>query len=92
MKVKVEIEIENDGDKQKIVSAGIEQDPEDNETDDGIEQIEEQEVTPEDAERYAAVSDLANCCEYMDDSELIKVKLIVQKCMKRKAAEECDKD
>nr|DAM20951.1 MAG TPA: hypothetical protein [Caudoviricetes sp.] len=41
-------------------------------------------LDPEEAERYAAASDLANCCEYLEDSELIKLKLMIQKCETRK--------
>lgn len=41
-------------------------------------------LDPEEAERYAAASDLANCCEYLEDSELIKLKLMIQKCEARK--------
>ena len=34
------------------------------------------ELTQEEAERYEAASDLANCCEYLKESELISLKLI----------------
>ncbi len=35
-------------------------------------------------ERDALVSDLANCCEYLEESEVIKIRLIVSKAQKRK--------
>lgn len=35
-------------------------------------------------ERAALVSDLANCCEYLEASEVIKIRLIVSKAEKRK--------
>lgn len=44
----------------------------------------DKEVTEEEAERYAVASDLANVCEYLEDSEVIKVKLIVNKAQARK--------
>ncbi len=42
------------------------------------------EITEEEAERYAAASDLADVCEYLEDSEVIKIKLIIQKARARK--------
>lgn len=42
------------------------------------------ELTEGEAERYAVASDLANVCEYLEDSEVIKVKLIVNKAQARK--------
>ena len=41
-------------------------------------------MTEDEAERYAAASDLANVCEYLEDSEVIKIKLIIQKAQARK--------
>lgn len=41
-------------------------------------------ITEGEAERYAAASDLANVCEYLEDSEVIKIKLIIQKAQARK--------
>lgn len=35
-------------------------------------------------ERDALVSDLANYCEYLEESEIIKIRLIVSKAQKRK--------
>lgn len=44
----------------------------------------DEEMTEAEAERYAAASDLANVCEYLEDSEVIKIKLIIQKAQARK--------
>lgn len=43
-----------------------------------------EEITEDEAERQAVASDLANVCEYLEDSEVIKIKLIVQKAQERK--------
>ncbi len=43
-----------------------------------------EEITESEAERYAVASDLANVCEYLEDSEVIKIKLIIQKAQARK--------
>lgn len=51
------------------------------------EDIEEPEYTQEEAERYKTASDLANVCEYLEDSEIIKIRLIISKCEARKEAE-----
>lgn len=48
----------------------------------------DQEITEEETERYAVASDLANVCEYLEDSEVIKIKLIIQKAQRRKEQEE----
>ncbi|MCM1088941.1 MAG: hypothetical protein NC419_12355 [Muribaculaceae bacterium] len=42
------------------------------------------EMTEEEAERYAVASNLANVCEYLEESEVIHIKLIIQKAQKRK--------
>lgn len=42
------------------------------------------EYTAEEMERINAASDLANVCEWLEDSEVIQLKLIVQKCQRRK--------
>ena len=42
------------------------------------------EMTEDEAERYAVASDLANVCDYLEDSEVIKIKLIIQKANARK--------
>ncbi len=44
----------------------------------------DKDITEGEAERYAAASDLANVCEYLEDSEVIKIKLIIQKAQARK--------
>lgn len=46
-----------------------------------------EEMTEGEAERYAVASDLANVCEYLNDSEVIKIKLIIQKAQARKERE-----
>ena len=51
-------------------------------------ETEEVEITAEEKERLDLASDLANCCEYLEDSEVIKIRLIIAKCQKRKEAEE----
>lgn len=48
----------------------------------------DQEMTEEEAERYAVASDLANVCDYLKESEVIAIKLIVQKAQARKEREE----
>lgn len=45
----------------------------------------DQELTEAEEERYAVASDLANVCEYLEESEVIKIKLIIQKAQERKA-------
>lgn len=44
---------------------------------------EEPQFTPE-AERYKTASDLATVCDYLEDSEIIKIRLIISKCETRK--------
>lgn len=44
--------------------------------------------TEEEQQRFAVASDLANVCEYLEDSEVIKIRLIVQKCEARKERDE----
>lgn len=44
----------------------------------------DKELTEDEAERYAVASDLANICDYLEDSEVIKIKLIIQKAQARK--------
>ncbi len=46
------------------------------------------EMTEAEADRYAVASDLANVCEYLEDSEVIKIRLIVNKAQARKEREE----
>ncbi len=38
----------------------------------------------DETERHVVVSDLANVCEYLDDSEIIKIRLMIQKAEARK--------
>lgn len=49
---------------------------------------ENDELTEEEAERYAVASDLANVCDWLEESEVIKIRLIVQKAAKRKERQE----
>ena len=44
----------------------------------------DKELTEDEAERYAVASDLANVCDYLEESEVIKIKLIIQKALARK--------
>ncbi len=44
----------------------------------------ETKMQKEDEERYAAVSELANVCEYLTDSEVIKIRLMIKKAEERK--------
>lgn len=48
----------------------------------------EEELTEEEKERCAVVSDLADAYEYLEDSEVIKIRLIVQKAQERKRRDE----
>ena len=45
-------------------------------------------MTESEAEREAVASDLANVCEYLEDSEVIKIRLIVSRAQARKDEEE----
>ena len=45
---------------------------------------EESTFTKEQSDRYEIASDLATVCEYLEDSEIIKIRLIVSKCKARK--------
>lgn len=42
-----------------------------------------EEITEEKAERYAVASDLAEVCDYLTDSEVIKIRLIISKARER---------
>lgn len=46
--------------------------------------IESDDDPEEEEERYAVASDLANVCDYLSDSEVIKIRLIIQKAQERK--------
>lgn len=71
--------IEIDGEKKaKVVKDG---------EGEQLKQTEEMELeglTQEEAERYEVTSELANYCEYMEEAELIKLKLLVERCKARK--------
>lgn len=41
-------------------------------------------MSESEAQRYAVASDLANVCEYLEDSEVIKIRLIISKAQARK--------
>lgn len=45
------------------------------------------ELTQEEAERFETASDIANYCEYLEENELIQLKLIAAKCKARKERE-----
>lgn len=47
-------------------------------------------MSESEAERFAVASDLANVCEYLEDSEVIKIRLIVSKAQARKEKIEGD--
>lgn len=51
-----------------------------------VEDIEDEErtFTKEQSDRYEIASDLATVCEYLEDSEIIKIQLIISKCKARK--------
>lgn len=42
------------------------------------------EISEEEAERHAVVSDLADVCDYLEEKEVIKIKLIIRKAQERK--------
>lgn len=42
-----------------------------------------EEITEEQEERYAVASDIAEVCDYLTDSEVIKIRLIVSKARER---------
>lgn len=52
------------------------------------EEDQERDMSEEEDDRYVVASDLANVCEYLEDSEVIKIRLIVSKAQKRKEREE----
>ncbi len=54
----------------------------------GIYSSDNTQIAEEDAERYNLVSDLANICEYLTDSETIKIRLIINKAQERKSKKE----
>ena len=50
------------------------------------------EVTQEEEQRFAIASDLANVCEYLEESEVIKIRLIISKAQARKERAEDTKE
>lgn len=85
METQITITIKQDG--QKVAGLGIGEKTPDNESDAVAGRIirsDNEEITESEAERYAVASDLANVCEYLEDSEVIKIKLIIQKAQARK--------
>lgn len=80
--MKAIITLENEQEFNKFV-AGINQPQTAGDTQD-----EERIFTAEQADRYAIASQLATVCEYLEDSELIKIRLILAKCEARKEREE----
>lgn len=85
-KTKITITIERDG-KTAVEMATGEETPENGKA--AITDFSEiGEMTEAEAERYAVASDLANICEYLEDSEVIKIRLIVSKAQARKEREE----
>ena len=46
-----------------------------------------EELTQEEAERFETASDIASYCEYLEENELIQLKLIAAKCKARKERE-----
>lgn len=81
-KTKITITIEQDGQTVAGLATGAET-PENREAE-NADFPQRGEMTEAEAERYAAASDLANVCEYLEDSEVIKIKLIIQKAQERK--------
>ncbi len=68
-KTKITITIEQDGKTAAETTAG-EETPENREQRSRI--FRNREMTEAEADRYAVASDLANVCEYLEDSEVIK--------------------
>lgn len=46
--------------------------------------ITDKEITEEEMEKQAAVSDLADVCEYLEEKDIIAIKIMAQKARKRK--------
>lgn len=85
-KTKITITIERDGQTVAGLATG-EETPENREAE-NADFSERGEMTEDEAERYAVASDLANVCEYLEDSEVIKIRLIASKAQARKEREE----
>ena len=81
-KTKITITIEQDG--QTVAGLATGEGTQENRAAENADFSERGEMTEDEAERYAVASDLANVCEYLEDSEVIKIKLIIQKAQARK--------
>lgn len=87
VKVEVNIELENGERIQKIIEQqedGKEK-TEIKDASEGSGKMKIKNISPEDKKKYDVASDLANVCEYMQDVDVMKVRLIVDECEKRKA-------
>ncbi len=85
METQITITIKQDG--QVVAGLGMGEKTPDIESDAAagyITHSDDEEMTEAEAERCAVASDLANVCEYLEDSEVIKIKLIIQKAQARK--------
>lgn len=85
MQITATIAIKTDGEiiKETTQTKSIPFEDSDTETDHTF-HSEDDEITEDEAERYAVASDLADVCEYLEDSEVIRIKLIIQKAQERK--------
>lgn len=81
-KTKITITIEQDG--QTVAGLAIGEETPENREAENVDFSDGKEMTEAEAERYAVASDLANVCEYLEDSEVIKIRLIVSKAQARK--------
>ena len=81
-KTKITITIEQNG--QTVVRLATGEETQENRAAENADFSERGEMTEDEAERYAVASDLANVCEYLEDSEVIKIKLIIRKAQARK--------
>ncbi len=77
--MKAVITLENEHEIKRFMAGNITQPQSVEDTPD-----EEREFTQEQSDRYEIASDLATVCEYLEDSEIIKIRLIVSKCKARK--------
>ncbi len=84
METQITITIKQDG--QIVAGLGTGSDAPENESNTAAGYIihSDEDITEEEEERYAVASDLANVCEYLEDSEVIKIRLIIQKAQMRK--------
>ena len=84
-KTKITITIEQDG--QTVAGLATGEETQENKEAENVDFSDSEEMTEAEAERYAVASDLANVCEYLEDSEVIKIRLIVSKAQARKERE-----